>query len=127
MKKRYYAQVARLRIETAFIEFDADEEEDEDDADAAQELAVQKIKQLANSEWRLEPFNGEDQAPFVMSIIDETEAAKLCEDPVPAGTVDPYDFVDAAGVTRFVLLSGNLDTGEGEVVGQPWLSDIRRF
>src|ERR1700730_18254961 len=78
MKKRYYAQVARLRIETAFIEFDADE----DDADAAQERAVQKIKQLANSEWRIEPFNGEDQAPFVMSIIDEAEAAELCGDPV---------------------------------------------
>ena len=25
-------------------------------------------------------------------------------------------------MTRFVLLSGNLDTGEGEVIGQPWLS-----
>ncbi len=118
MKKRYYAQVARLRIETAFIEVDADE----DDADAAQELAVQKVKQLANSAWRLEPFNAKDQAPFVMSVIDETEAAELCTGPGPAGTVDPYELVDAAGVTRFVLVSGNLDTGEGEVIGQPWLS-----
>ena len=118
MRKRHYAQVARLRIETALIEFDADE----DDADAAEKLAVQKAKQLANSEWRLEPFNGEDQAPFVMSVIDETEAAELCEDRGPAGTIDPYDLVDVIGVTRFVLLSGNLDTGEGEVIGQPWLS-----
>jgi hypothetical protein len=30
--------------------------------------------------------------------------------------------VDAAGVTRFIPLPGNLDTGEGEVIGQPWLS-----
>jgi len=118
MRKRHYAQVARLRIETALIEFDADE----DDAGAAQELAEQKAKGLAGSEWRLEPFNGEDQAPFVMSVIDETEAAELCKDPGPAGTVAPYELVDVAGVTRFVLLSGNLDIGEGEVISQPWLS-----
>ncbi len=118
MRKRHNAQVARLRIETALIEYDADE----DDAGAAQELAEQKAKGLASSEWRLEPFDGEDQAPFVMSVIDETEAAELCKDPGPAGPVDPYDLVDVVGVTRFVLLSGNLDSGEGEVIGQPWLS-----
>ncbi len=77
MKKRHYAQVARFRIETAFIEFEADE----DDADAAERLAVQKVKQLADSDWHLKPFNGEDQAPFVMSIIDEAEAEELSHHP----------------------------------------------
>jgi hypothetical protein len=110
MKKRHYAQVARFRIETAFIEFDAEE----DDTDAAEKLAEEKAKQLASAEWCLEPFDSEDQAPFVMSIIDETEAEELCQ--------DPYELVDASSVTRFILLSGNLDTGEGEVIGQPWLS-----
>ena len=40
MKKRHYAQVARFRIETAFIEFDAEE----DDTDAAEKLAEGKGK-----------------------------------------------------------------------------------
>ena len=35
---------------------------------------------------------------------------------------DDPRFSDASSVTRFILLSGNLDTGEGEVIGQPWLS-----
>ncbi len=110
MKKRHYAQVALFRIETAFIEFDVDE----DDTDAAEKLAEEKAKQLASAEWRPEPFDSEDQAPFVMSITDETEAEELC--------ADPYELVDASSVTRFILLSGNLDTGEGEVIAQPWLS-----
>ena len=55
-----------------------------------------------------------------MSVIDETEAAELCKDPWgPAGPVDPYHLVDVVGLTRFVLLSGNLDTGEGEVSASP--------
>ncbi|MGO8780254.1 MAG: hypothetical protein ACLQKK_15280, partial [Rhodomicrobium sp.] len=64
----------------------------------------------------------EDQAPFVMSIVDETEVGELCEAPSPNRAIDPYELVDASSVTRFVLLSGNLDTGEGEVISQPWLS-----
>ncbi len=118
MKKRHYAQVARFRIETAIIEFDADE----DDAGAAEELAGQMATRLADSEWWMEPFNSEEQAPFVMSVIDETEAGEPCEGSGPAGTTDPYELVDVASVTRFVLLSGNFDTGEGEVIVQPWLS-----
>jgi hypothetical protein len=118
MKKRHYAQVARFRIETAIIEFDADE----DDARGAEELAVQMANRLADSEWWLEPFNSEEQAPFVMSVIDDAEAKEPFEGSIPPETIEPYELVDVSSVTRFVLLSGNLDTGEGEFIGQPWLS-----
>jgi hypothetical protein len=117
MGQRHYAQVARLRIETAIIEFDADP----DDVEGAQKIAEEKAKRLPQSSWQLEPFNADDQAPFALSIVDETEFEEAKElDPM--GTVDPYEMADVIDEIRFVLLSGNLDTAEGEIIGQPWLA-----
>jgi hypothetical protein len=38
------------------------------------------------------------------------------------GTVDPYEMADVIDEMRFVLLSGNLDAAEGEIICQPWLA-----
>ena len=119
MRQRHYAQIARLRIETAIIEFDADIE----GAEGAQKIAEQKAKLLPQSAWRLEPFNAEDQAPFVLSTVDETEVKEARQDLGPMGTVDPHELADVINEIRFILLLGNLDTAaEGEIICQPWLA-----
>jgi hypothetical protein len=118
MRQRHYAQVARLRIETAIIEFDADLEGGE----GAQKIAEQQANRLPQSAWRLEPFNADEQAPFVLSIVDETEVKEAREELGPMGTVDPHELADVTDEIRFILLSGNLDTAEGEIICQPWLA-----
>jgi hypothetical protein len=118
MRQRHYAQVARLRIETAIIEFDADPE----GAEGAQKIAEQKARRLPQSSWHLEAFNADEQAPFVLSIVDETEVNEVRQELGPEGTVDPHKLADVTDEIRFVLLSGNLAAGEGEIICQPWLS-----
>ena len=118
MGKRHYAQVARLRVETAIIEFDVDP----NDVEGAQTIAEQRANQLRQSSWHLEPFDADEYAPFVMSIVHETEVDEIRQERAPIGTVDPQKQVDVTGEIRFVLLSGNLSTGEGEIICQPWLT-----
>lgn len=116
MRKRHYAQVARLRLETAIIEFEADTGND----DGAQQIAEQEAKRLPQSAWRLQPFDRKAYAPFVMSLLDETEVDE-CQELNPRKSVDPHKLVDVSGATCFTLLSADLDTGEGDLIRQPWL------
>ena len=70
----------------------------------------------------MEPFDADEYAPFVMSIVHETEVHEIRQERAPIGTVDPQKQVDVTGEMRFVLLSGNFATGEGEIICQPWLT-----
>jgi hypothetical protein len=70
----------------------------------------------------LEAFNADEQASFVLSIVDETEVNEVRQELGPEGTVDPRKLADVTDEIRFVLLSGNLAAGEGEIICQPWLS-----
>jgi hypothetical protein len=90
--------------------------------EGTQKIAEQKARLLPQSAWRLEPFNAEDQAPFVLSSVDETEVKEARQDLGPMGTVDPHELADVIDEIRFILLLGNLDTAEGEIICQSWVA-----
>jgi len=50
----------------------------------------------------LEPFDADEYAPFVMSIVHETEVDEIRQERAPIGTVDPQKQVDVTGEMRFV-------------------------
>jgi hypothetical protein len=56
-----------------------------------------------------------------MSIVNEGEVDEIRKELASIGPVTPHNEADVTGEVRFVFLSGNLATGEGDVICQPWL------
>ena len=102
---RYYVQVARLRLDTAIVEVDAS-----DDGDAEQK-AIEWVRLLPDAEWELQPFDQAAYQPHAESMIaqDELTESEVAED------------VPRRNETRYLLLKGDCETGEGDVILQPWL------
>ena len=102
---RYYVQVARLRLDTAIVEVDAS-----DDGDAEQK-AVEQARLLPGAEWELQPFDHAAYQPHAEAMVaqDELTDSEVVEDALRRNE------------TRYLLLKGDCETGEGDVILQPWL------
>ena len=102
---RYYVQVARLRLDTAIVEVEAS-----DDGDAEQK-AIEQARLLPGAEWELQPFDHAAYQPHAEAMIaqDELTDSESVEDALRRNE------------TRYLLLKGDCETGEGDVILQPWL------
>ena len=102
---KYCVQVARLRLDTAIVEVDAS-----DDCDAEQK-AIEWARQLPDAEWELQPFDHAAYQPHAEAMIaqDELPESEAVEDALRENE------------TRYVLLKGDRETGEGDVILQPWI------
>ena len=102
---KYCVQVARLRLDTAIVEVDAS-----DDCDAEQK-AIEWARQLPDAEWELQPFDNAAYQPHAEAMIaqDELPESEAVEDALRENE------------TRYVLLKGDRETGEGDVILQPWI------
>ena len=102
---RYYVQVARLRLDTAIVEVDAS-----DDGDAEQK-AIEQARLLPGAEWELQPFDHAAYQPHAEAMVaqDELTDSEVVEDTL------------CRNETRYLLLKGDCETGEGDIVLQPWL------
>jgi hypothetical protein len=100
---RYYGQVARL--DTAIVEVDAS-----DDGDAEQK-AIERARLLPDAEWELQPFDHAAYRPHAEAMIaqDELTESEVVEDALRRNE------------TRYLLLKGDCETGEGDIILQPWL------
>jgi hypothetical protein len=102
---RYYVQVARLRLDTAIVEVDAS-----DDGDAEQKV-IERARLLTGAEWELQPFDHAAYQPHAESMIAQGE---LTESEVVEDELRRNE-------TRYLLLKGDCETGEGDIILQPWL------
>ena len=102
---RYYVQVARLRLDTAIVGVDAS-----DDGDA-EKKAIERARLLPDAEWEMQPFDHAAYQPHAEAMIaqDELAEAEVVEDALRRNE------------TRYLLLKGDCETGEGDVILQPWL------
>src|SRR5208337_1402364 len=102
---RYYVQVARLRLDTAIVEVDAS-----DDGDAEQK-AIEQARLLPGAEWELQPFDHAAYQPHAEAMVaqDELTESEVVEDALRRNE------------TRYLLLKGDCETGEGDIILQPWL------
>ena len=102
---RYYVQVARLRLDTAIVEVDAS-----DDGDAEQK-AIERARLLPGAKWELQPVDHAAYQPHAEAMIaqDELTESELVEDALRRNE------------TRYLLLKGDCETGEGDIILQPWL------
>ena len=102
---RYYVQVARLRLDTAIVEVDAS-----DDGDAEQK-AIEQARLLPGAEWELQPFDHAAYQPHAEAMVaqDELTDSEVVEDTL------------CRNETRYLLLKSDCETGEGDVILQPWL------
>jgi hypothetical protein len=100
---RYYVQVARLRLDTAIVEVDAS-----DDGDAEQK-AIERARLLPGAEWELQPFDHAAYQPQAQAMIaqDELTESEVVEDALRRNE------------TRYLLLKGDCETGEGDIILQP--------
>ena len=102
---RYYVQVARLRLDTAIVEVDAS-----DDGDAEQK-AIERARLLPGAVWELHPFDHAAYRPHAEAVIaqDELTESEVVEDALRRNE------------TCYLLLKGDCETGEGDIILQPWL------
>ena len=102
---RYYVQVARLRLDNAIVEVDGS-----DDSDAEQK-AIEQARMLPGAEWELQPFDHAAYQPHAEAMIaqDELTDSEVVEDALRRNE------------TRYLLLKGDCEIGEGDVILQPWL------
>ena len=103
---RYYVQVARLRLDTAIVEVDAS-----DDGDAEQK-AIEQARLLPGAKWELQPFDHAAYQPHAETMVaqDELTDSEVVEDTLRRNE------------TRYLFLKGDCETGEGDVILQPWLN-----
>jgi hypothetical protein len=110
----YVAQVARVRIETAVVKIKADASKAED----AIAKAIVRAKQLPAAAWTMEPYDPNSYRPHVQEIATQDE---LEEDRQRGGPASDEELIDAREHTRYLLLTANSETAEGDVILQPWL------
>jgi hypothetical protein len=108
-------RVARIRIETAIVEVAAEDDE------AAALAAVNLAKRVPATTWTIEPYDARSYQPHVQALVTSEE---LIEGIKGGGTeTTREEEVDVqASATRYPLLKANCDTGEGELVPEPWIN-----
>lgn len=109
----HLVRVARIRVETAVVEIEGDDRDDED----AERQAIEKVESLPDDVWVMQPFDETAYRPHVQSMISREEIAELTQEGRPADA----ELADLSAAVQYQLLKANCDTGEGELVLQPWL------
>lgn len=111
----YLARVSRLRIETAFVEVWADSLE-------AAEREVISTSQSPTVDWRCDPFDYADYEAW----IEEIHSERSLETDGFSSYSEGKQFVmdNELDDCRYAILKGDLGIGEGQVLMQPWFSDV---
>ena len=104
-------QVARLRIETAFVAFAMIDEHSTD----VEAMAVYLAEALPDEAWSASRFDAEEYGPFVLRRV-------------PRGGKDEKsssgEHVEKSGRhIKFVLLAADMSEGVGLFIDQPWLAN----
>ncbi|MEQ1717915.1 MAG: hypothetical protein ABL907_18395 [Hyphomicrobium sp.] len=113
-KVPHYAEVVRLRVERAVIKFDHVEDPDLTDAIAK---AGKLAKNLPDDAWVPEYFDPSLYVPIVTDVTTESDVAEFLE---PGEQFDPEIALEGLDRTRFMILSADIESGEGEIALQPW-------
>lgn len=114
---KHFVRVCRPRFELAVLEIDA---EDDDDAEA---IAAERAATLSDDAWYLQKFIPERYRPHVESCHSEhTIEANVGddEDEQAAYVEELRDFDGNDDDPRYLLLKGDVGTGGGEVIFEPW-------
>jgi hypothetical protein len=109
----HLVRVARIRIETAVVQIEEDDRDDEE----AERQAIETAASLPDDVWVMQPFDEGAYRPHVQSMISRDGIAELTEE----GRSAEVELADLGEAIRYQLLKANCDTGEGELVLQPWL------
>ena len=106
----HLVQVARVRIETAVVEIEGGDIDDEE----AERQAIEEAEFLPREVWTLQPFDANANRPHVQAMLSHDEFAEN-------GKTLHTELVNASEPIRYLLLKANCDTGEADLVLQPWL------
>jgi hypothetical protein len=71
--------------------------------------------------WTIEPYDARSYQPHVQALVTSEELIEGIE--VGGAATTREEEVDVqASATRYALLKANCDTGEGELVLEPWIN-----
>lgn len=116
---KYVARVARIRIETALVEFEFDE--DRETYWTPEDRALQLAEKLSEKAWRSEKSPRRDRGLLLQNIVSEDDRLRMSAE---AGKlVSMKRLADDVGPLGYVLLVADRAFGEGRVVLTDWLLD----
>ncbi len=103
---KYHVQVVRLRFDTVIIEVDATDDEE------AEQKAIEHAQLISDGDWQLQPFDHDAYRPYAETMVaeDELMESEKVEDAL------------ALNETRYLLLKGDCEGGQGDIVLQPWFN-----
>lgn len=104
---KHYVRVCRPRFEVALIEVETD------DCESAERLALAQADGTDAGGWWLLPF---DRSAY-RAHVERCTPANHIADAIGAKSPEPDED------TRYALLHADVNSGEGEVVLQPWFTD----
>lgn len=113
---KHYVRLCRPRFDVVVLEIGAEDDED------AMVMALEKAETVPDSEWQLQGFDEKSYHPHVESChSDHTIDANVGDDPeAKAEYVKKLQSPEPTECTRYILLLGDTETGEGKVVYEPW-------
>jgi len=114
-KEKFYVRVCRPRFEVAAIEVSAS------DHDEAKLTAAWMATELPDRAWTLLPFDHTSYFPHVEECISDHDmgANADAEDPKEA-QIEEMMTLQRERYEQYLLLLGDVGSGEGRVVFQPW-------
>lgn len=115
---KHLVRLCRPRFEVVVIEIEAA------DDDRAKALALAKAEHLPQSAWHLQRLDEENYSPHVESCYsDHTIDANVGEDEEErAEFVEELLSPEPTEETRYLLLLGDIGSGEGKVIFEPWFA-----
>ncbi len=114
-EQKFYVRVCRPRFEVAAIEVFSR------DHDLAQLLAACRASELPETVWKLLPFDNSSYFPHVEECVSDHDMSANAdsEDPKEA-LIEEFMSLERERDEKYLLLRGDLFTGEGNVVFEPW-------
>jgi hypothetical protein len=113
---RHVAQVVRFRMETAFVEFNCPEDVP---AESKEQVARELAEDLPDKLWStMSPWHEARHVPQVIKVVSSAEAKSVSD--MSGGRVTMKQEANVAEDFNFIVLLGDMEHGEGQVLWQPW-------
>jgi hypothetical protein len=115
---KHYVRICRLRFEVMMVEVEGD------DHDSAELLALARADDARAPDWQLLPFDKNAYRLHVERCLSADDIALATDD----GESEVTAVANARSLepdedTRYHLLHADVNSGEGEVILQPWFAD----
>ncbi len=126
-KIKHAVQVVRFRMEYAIVEFDAVPSQDETKIKTTAEKLAAK---LPDAEWKIQKFNRRTNKAHAVKVASQEDVDDCLKDSGERRRAKWFANLveDSPHSVRYMVLRGDQESGEGEVLNEPWFeTDPRTY